>query len=382
MISFGKRSLTIESDRGSVMTFESTTPLLVYWFSVGARGGWVTWTVNCEPLNIDGPPVDGGWSKWSPWVCSVPCGGGQGYRTRNCSNPRPNIYGQLCVGSPTSTGTCNDFACGDVSPDTVEKVRDSLKRESHSLVVARGDSVVIKNNHALLEEILSESPDAYYEWTLNGLFVTPEVGRVEFLGDDVVIYHVDVSDTGVYLCMVYRVNKQRLVLQVVALAVTTNDFVIDTRATRRVLLKSNAVVLGYVFSDLKLKWTLNDTVYVNHGTTTLAAVSSEDLNPVNVSHSGVWKCVVEQEDLRLSWVTNVIKIRVNKKPNLYTNLMEDELTGPIFSGLKSEAAVKLLIIFIIVAVCTLVSLGVVAYLKWGRLPQTDKGMRKRNRRLH
>lgn len=381
VISFSEHLLTIDSDGRNVMTFKSTMPLLVYWFSVGVRDGWVTWSVNCEPLNIDGPPVDGGWSKWSPWVCSVPCGGGQGYRTRNCSNPRPNIYGHLCVGSPTSTGTCNDFTCGDISPDTIEKVRDSLKKRSHSLVVAKGDSVIIKNNRVLLEEISLESPDAYYEWTLNGLFLTPEAGHIEFLGDDIVIYRVDVSDTGVYLCMVYRVNKQRLVLQVVTLAITTNEFVIDTRATRRVLLKSNAVVLGYIFNDLKQKWTLNDTVYINHGTTTLAAVSSEDLNPVNVSHSGVWKCIIEQEDLQLSWITNIVKIRVKKKPNLYTNLMEDELTAPIFSGLKSETAVKLLIMFIIVTVCILVSLGVFAYLKWGRLPQVDKGMRKRNRRL-
>lgn len=103
----------------------------------------MTWSTNCEPLDLDGPPRDGGWSGWSPWTCTVSCGGGEGYRTRKCSNPHPNIFGKLCQGSPTSTGKCNDFPCGDISPQTLEKIQDYLQKDNYSYVIDEGDAFFI-----------------------------------------------------------------------------------------------------------------------------------------------------------------------------------------------------------------------------------------------
>lgn len=107
-------------------------------FVIASEVGWVTWSANCEPVDLDGPPRDGGWSAWSPWTCTVSCGGGEGFRTRTCSNPRPNIFGKLCEGSPTMTGKCNEFPCGDISPDTLEKIRDHLQKDNFNFVLDEG----------------------------------------------------------------------------------------------------------------------------------------------------------------------------------------------------------------------------------------------------
>lgn len=53
-------------------------PFIFYWFSVGAEPGNITWAANCIPADIDAAPIDGGWTQWSPWECSVTCGGGTG----------------------------------------------------------------------------------------------------------------------------------------------------------------------------------------------------------------------------------------------------------------------------------------------------------------
>ncbi|KAJ8939696.1 hypothetical protein NQ314_011038 [Rhamnusium bicolor] len=137
-ILFNESMFDIKKDNQTVLHYKSKTPIIIYWFVIAVEIGWVTWSANCEPLDLDSPPRDGGWSGWSPWTCTVSCGGGEGFRTRTCSNPRPNVFGKLCQGSPTATGKCNDFPCGDVSPETIEKIRDHLTKESFSYVVDQG----------------------------------------------------------------------------------------------------------------------------------------------------------------------------------------------------------------------------------------------------
>lgn len=65
--------------------------------------------------DIEGPPVDGGWSEWGPWACSVSCNGGTGIRKRRCDSPTPNIRGEPCVGPSIMTGRCNEILCGDIT---------------------------------------------------------------------------------------------------------------------------------------------------------------------------------------------------------------------------------------------------------------------------
>lgn len=56
--------------------------------------------------------VDGGWSDWTQWGdCSVTCGGGEKYRYRNCTNPKPQFGGDNCTGHTMEMHECGDTPC-------------------------------------------------------------------------------------------------------------------------------------------------------------------------------------------------------------------------------------------------------------------------------
>lgn len=62
----------------AVMGWQPDSPLVFYFFAMSCEMGWLVWTANCLPPDIDSEPLDGGWSDWSEWQCSVTCGRGVG----------------------------------------------------------------------------------------------------------------------------------------------------------------------------------------------------------------------------------------------------------------------------------------------------------------
>lgn len=59
------------------------------------------WCVAGECVFDGSEVVDGGWSEWSnydPSTCSRTCGGGVYFKTRTCTNPRPQNGGKDCIG--------------------------------------------------------------------------------------------------------------------------------------------------------------------------------------------------------------------------------------------------------------------------------------------
>uniref|UniRef100_A0AAR5P0K6 Ig-like domain-containing protein n=1 Tax=Dendroctonus ponderosae TaxID=77166 RepID=A0AAR5P0K6_DENPD len=232
------------------------------------------------------------------------------------------------------------------------------------------------NDRKMLKSIRKQSPEAYFEWTLNGVFIN--VGdRVTFQGDDVHIKTARPQDAGVYVSMIYRPNNHRVVLKVISLAVRAANYDVDTRATLTYVLQCHSVILGYVYADLSLTLTVNNATYRDHGVTTLAAVNAHQLDPLNESNSGAWQCVVEQKDLNLHWVTNHVRLNVKKAPNFFTHLMEDRLTAPIFGLFRTERAVLAAVICLTVAVFCAVAGCLVLYLKFCHLEARAKRANRR-----
>jgi hypothetical protein len=56
--------------------------------------------------------VHGGWTLWGIWgKCSATCGEGMRKRTRSCTNPRPERFGDHCFGDSTEVELCNTRSC-------------------------------------------------------------------------------------------------------------------------------------------------------------------------------------------------------------------------------------------------------------------------------
>lgn len=73
-----EKKIIVYQNNKSILEWKPARPLVFYSFSLACNGGWVAWTANCDPCDIFGEPVHGGWSVWSAWECSAPCGTGYG----------------------------------------------------------------------------------------------------------------------------------------------------------------------------------------------------------------------------------------------------------------------------------------------------------------
>lgn len=59
-------------------------------------------------------PIDGGYTDFGPWAkCTKSCGGGSQFRTRTCTQPKPQYGGESCLilGAPIERRECETQAC-------------------------------------------------------------------------------------------------------------------------------------------------------------------------------------------------------------------------------------------------------------------------------
>eukprot|EP00118_Oscarella_pearsei_P015575 m.141152 g.141152 ORF g.141152 m.141152 type:complete len:1449 (+) comp38332_c0_seq4:89-4435(+) len=65
-----------------------------------------------RPCNLGRCPVDGGWSEWRILApCSQSCGRGVSAVGRTCTNPRPVVDGEDCIGESVRYSLCNEEPC-------------------------------------------------------------------------------------------------------------------------------------------------------------------------------------------------------------------------------------------------------------------------------
>ncbi|EZA48990.1 Hepatocyte growth factor-like protein, partial [Ooceraea biroi] len=248
-------------------------PLIFYFFSLAVDpGSWATWSANCIPSDIDGPPLDGGWSEWGPWACSASCNGGIGTRKH-----------------------------------TVTLIKRGIAQNYTSLTVKEHESVSLPSDSNIVNSIRAESPDSEIQWSHNGIFLQNEQHRLEI--KDYKIGTAVLNDSGVYTLTVHRTDGTYMIFKVVTLAVIPIKESVTIRETLPMHVACHCAILGYVYSDLRIHWTIDNKVWRDYGITVPIAVNVDHIPAVNRSHHGTWRCVAQQVDLNFKWTTNVIRVK-------------------------------------------------------------------------
>jgi len=103
-----------------------------------------------------------------------------------------------------------------------------------------------------------------------------------------------------------------MIIKVITLAVIPIKESITIRETIPMHVVCHCTVLGYIYSDLKIYWMINNKVWKDYGVTLPIAVNVDYVPFVNKFHHGTWKCIVEQTDLNFKWTTNVINVKGTK----------------------------------------------------------------------
>lgn len=343
-------TLTIDEKQGSLLIngtkfLEWLYPRvpLFYYFSVQCTER-ITWVANCPPPKLEGEPVNGGWSLWAPWQCTVTCGGGRGKRQRYCNQPRPSIFGKTCIGHAEEIGLCNQNACGELTLKTLNTIRQYLAQNARSIQIAKGEPLAMNCSTKMLTLIKEEAPSYTIHWDKNDKKVKEDVKIQDVKPEDlqITITSPNSSDSGVYACMSMSKTREAEIVDVIALTVTSEDFTMTSRIGQKLVLKANSALLNDIYANLRLTWYQNGDTYKEYDITDLRLIEEETIDPVGRHHEGVWTSVVYQDQLDLNWTTSWYRVHVKRRANLASYLMEEDL-------LKGQLGSNEIVIYIIVA---------------------------------
>lgn len=134
-----------------------------------------------------------------------------------------------------------------------------------------------------------------------------------------VISRAILNDSGVYTLTARRIDGTYMIFKVVTLAVIPIKESVTIRETLPMHVMCHCAILGYVYSDLKIYWMIDNKIWKDYSVTLPVAVNVDHIPAVNRSHHGMWKCIVEQIDLNFKWTTNVIRVKGNT--NIFFKLM-------------------------------------------------------------
>jgi len=116
------------------------------------------------------------------------------------------------------------------------------------------------------------------------------------------------NDSGIYTLTVHRIDGTYMIFKIISLVIIPIKESIKIRETRSMYVTCHCAILGYVYSDLKIYWTIDNKIWKDYGITVPIAVNIDYISAINRSHHGIWKCVAEQVDLNFKWTTNIIRI--------------------------------------------------------------------------
>ncbi|XP_018359118.1 PREDICTED: uncharacterized protein LOC108758601 isoform X2 [Trachymyrmex cornetzi] len=311
-IKWSENTIEVFCNKTNVFYYVHRQPLIFYFFSLAVDPkGWATWSANCIPSDIDGPPLDGGWSEWGPWMCSASCNGGIGTRRRYCNSPEPNVRGEPCTGPSSMTGRCNTILCGDITDDTITLIKKVIAYNHTAFIVKEYASVSLPSDSNIVNIIRIESPNSEIQWSHNGIFIQNNHHRREIKDYEIIINRAALNDSGVYTLTIHRIDGTYMIIKVITLAVVPIKESITIRETLSMHVTCHCAILGYVYSNLKVYWMINGNVWKDYGVTLPVATNVDYVPTINKSHHGIWKCIVEQIDLKFKWTTNVIRVKVS-----------------------------------------------------------------------
>ncbi|XP_060553951.1 A disintegrin and metalloproteinase with thrombospondin motifs adt-1-like [Ruditapes philippinarum] len=116
----------------------------------------------CRPLACN----DGGWTNWEHWgSCSVTCGDGFHTRSRSCTNPKPSVIGQYCVGKSFDVEQCSNAVCKE--------------NKAVSFLSALNDTHTYQPGDKVIFDVVKVNQGSAYNAT-NGTFTAPRNGMYQF----------------------------------------------------------------------------------------------------------------------------------------------------------------------------------------------------------
>ncbi|XP_065226532.1 uncharacterized protein LOC135849836 [Planococcus citri] len=317
-ISYTETYINVQTNLDVELSWHSSNKRLLrlYYFSITAHDTTISWLSNCEPPLEHENVTDGGFTKWSTWICNVRCGGGLGHRFRNCTNPEPDFRGKPCIGATYEDGECNKFECGCINPVTYDKINSTLESQALNREANSGQDVIFQCERSIVEDIKQDSPGSYFRWLKNGYKINNE--KLKF-GDtakleetDLKLRKVTEEDTGIYMCVIYpdcaTPNNLTFVPVTIVAFVVNSDQAHDARETTNYQIRCKGLILSFIYVELSQFWELDNELMIDYTIRPLDEVDMDFISEVEPSHTGIWTCKVTQNRLKLTWTTNRFRL--------------------------------------------------------------------------
>ncbi|KAG8182655.1 hypothetical protein JTE90_022478 [Oedothorax gibbosus] len=270
-------------------------------------------------------PVDGGWTSWVAWDCSVSCGGGIGLQKRQCTNPTPMFGGKKCEGPSEEDGKCNAQKCADqiytLSPDTAMSLRNAIEKVNYNFEKREGSSIHLPCDATVIEKIYKEYPASVLFWTRNGQVLKLVKEKIQVSLTELSIVELTPEDSGVYLCNIRYASGVVKPLTIASIAVRPKKTNVLIPENEELLLFCNAVQLYKVYKAVSKLWLLNGVVYEEIRNTTLLERNEWVIEKAQPNMTGIWTCQVIFQEKGFIWTTNITRVKVLPSISTYLKIL-------------------------------------------------------------